>query len=177
MNPNILVAYATKYGSTGEVAEAIGERLREQGLVVDVKPVKEAPSLDGYDAVVFGAPFYVGSMLKEARAYLERQREALEGTPVAVFALGPTTGEEPLYQAAEQLDNALKKLPWLQPVSAAMFVGKYDPHNLRFRDRLLTMPPASPLHGLGPHDDRDWEAIGAWAEGLTVALGLRDAAA
>ena len=51
-----------------------------------------------------------------------------------------------------------------------MFVGKYDPTKLRFADRLVTKPPASPLHGLDAHDDRDWEAIGAWADDVSQAL-------
>ena len=167
---SILVAYATRYGSTGEVADAVAERLSARGLAVDVKLVKEARGLDGYDAVVLGAPFYLGSMLKEARTFLERQRAALEGKPVALFALGPTSATDDLDEARRQLDKALQKLPWLQPVAAEMFVGKYDPAKLHFADRLVTMPPASPLHGLEAHDDRDWEAIGAWADGVSQAL-------
>ena len=96
MAGSILVAYATRYGSTGEVAEAVGARLREQGLAVDVKPVKEARPDDGYDAIVFGAPFYMGAMLKEARAFLEQQRTALEKRPIAIFALGPTSAADDL---------------------------------------------------------------------------------
>ena len=167
---SVLVAYATRYGSTGEVADAVAERLRGHGLAVDVKPVKEARDLDGYDAVVLGVPFYLGSMLKEARTFLERQRAALEGKPVALFALGPTSAADDLDEAAAQLDKALAKLPWLQPWTAEMFVGKYDPTKLRFADRLVTKPPASPLHGLAAHDDRDWEAIGAWADDVSQAL-------
>ena len=167
---SVLVAYATRYGSTGEVADAVAERLRGHGLDVDVKPVKEARDLDGYHAVVFGAPFYLGAMLKEARTFLERQRAALEGKPVALFALGPTSAADDLAEATVQLDKALAKLPWLRPVAAEMFVGKYDPAKLRFADRLVTKPPASPLHGLAAHDDRDWEAIGAWADDVSQAL-------
>jgi len=51
-----------------------------------------------------------------------------------------------------------------------MFVGAYDPAKLRFADRLLTKLPASPLHGLGAHDDRDWRAIGEWADETAEAL-------
>ena len=167
---SILVAYATRYGSTGEVADAVAERLRGHGLAVEVRPVKEVRAVDGYDAVVFGAPFYLGSMLKEARTFLERQRAALEGKPVALFALGPTSAADDLAEASVQLDKALAKLPWLQPVAAEMFVGKYDPAKLRFADRLVTKPPASPLHGLEAHDDRDWAAIGAWADDVSQAL-------
>ena len=163
----VLVAYATRYGSTAEVAEAVGARLSERGLAVDVKPVKEARPDDGYDAVVFGAPFYVGNLLKDAQKWLEQQRPALEKRPVAIFALGPTSAADDLAEASKQLAKALEKLPWLHPVCAQMFVGKYDPAKVRGCDKILTKLPASPLHGLGPHDDRDWDAIAAWADELT----------
>lgn len=162
MEGKVLVAYATRYGSTGEVADAVGARLREQGLEAEVKSVKGLGSLDGYDAVVFGAPFYLGSMLKEGRKFLEKQRAALEDMPIAIFALGPTSAADDLAEASKQLDKALGKMPWLKPVAAEMFVGKYDPAKLRLTDKLVAPPPASPLHGLGPRDDRDWDAIGEW---------------
>lgn len=170
MNGKVLVAYATKYGSTGEVAEAVGARLRGQGLTVDVEPMKQARPDDGYDAVVVGAPFYVGSLLKEARAWLERQRPALERRPTAVFTLGPASAADDLSESSKQLDRALDKLPWLHPVAADMFIGKFDPGKLRGRDRILTMLPASPLHGMGPHDDRDWVAIDGWTDRLAGSL-------
>jgi len=170
MEGKVLVVYATRYGSTGEVAEAIGLRLREQGLEADVKPVKQARSLDGYDAVVFGTPFYLGAMLKEGRAWLESRRAALEERPSAIFALGPTSAADDLAEASKQLEKALDKLPWFKPLAAAMFVGAYDPAKLRFADKLVTMPPASPLHGLGPQDDRDWDAIMEWTDDASRAL-------
>jgi len=83
MNGKLLVAYVTRYGSTAEVAEAVGARLRERGFDVDVKPVKQASSLDGYDAVVFSTPFYLGAMLKEGRAWLESGRRPTPGPPLS----------------------------------------------------------------------------------------------
>jgi len=171
MNGTVLVAYATRYGSTHEVADAVAARLRGQGLAVEVKPLKELRSLEGCQALVLGAPFYMGSLLKEARAFLERQRTALEQMPVALFALGPTSANDDLDGALAQLDGTLQKMPWLRPVASAMFVGAYDPAKLRLADKLVAALPASPLHGLGPHDDRDWDAIDAWADGLAGALG------
>ena len=175
MNGKLLVAYATRYGSTAEVAEAVGGRLRERGFGVEVRPVGQARSLEGYDAVVFGTPFYLGGMLKEGRAWLESQRTALEARPNAIFAFGPTSAADDLAETAKQLDKALAELPWLEPLAARMFVGAYDPAKLRFADRLLTKLPASPLHGLGACDDRDWRAIGEWAdetgEALKAAVG------
>jgi menaquinone-dependent protoporphyrinogen oxidase len=172
----ILVAYATRYGSTREVAEAVGATLREQGLTVDVKPVNAVMDLGGYDGVVLGTPFYIGSMLKDAAAFLERHRAALQILPVALLALGPTRASDDMTEARKQLDGALAKLEWLEPVAAEMFVGKYDPAHLRLLDRLIALPPASPLHGVGAHDERNWEAIRSWAIGLPAALGLAEAA-
>ena len=173
----VLVAYATRYGSTAEVAEAIAERLGKRGLAVEVKPVKEARPDDGYDAVVVGAPFYLGSLLKEVREWLERERTALAPRPLALFALGPISADENLAEARLQLDKTLATLDWLQPVAAEMFVGRFDPSHLRLADKLLTKLPASPLHGLPARDERDWDAIAAWADGLAAVLRALPAAA
>jgi len=50
----VLVAHATKYSSTREVADAIAARLRESGIKTDLRAARELDSLEGYDAVVFG---------------------------------------------------------------------------------------------------------------------------
>jgi menaquinone-dependent protoporphyrinogen oxidase len=175
MSEKVLVCYATRYGSTGEVADAVGTRLREQGLDADVRPVKEVRSLDGYDAVVVGTPIYLGALHKDMRGWLEAQQAALESRPSAIFALGPTSAADDLAEASGQLDKALAKLPWLTPVATQMFVGKYDPARLRLADKLLAALPASPLHRLAARDDRDWEAIGEWAG--EVARAVTSAAA
>lgn len=172
MNGKILVAYATRYGSTREVAEAAGATLREQGFDTDVKPVKGVTALDAYGGVLLATPFYLGSMLKDATRFLERHRAALEGLPLALLACGPASAEDDMAEARGQLDDALGKLEWLKPVAAEMFVGKYDPANLRLLDKLIALPPASPLHGVGAHDDRDWESIRAWTGALPGAMGL-----
>lgn len=135
-----------------------------------MKHVAPVRSLDRYSAVVLGTPFYIGSMLGEARRFLNQHRSALASMPVAVFALGPVSRDDDLEQAQAQLDRSLAKLSWLRPVAAAMFVGRYDPARLRLADRLIAVLPASPLHGIQAHDDRDWEAIRAWAESLPAAM-------
>ncbi|HEY3317534.1 MAG TPA: flavodoxin domain-containing protein [Coriobacteriia bacterium] len=172
MASSVLIAYATKYGSTREVAEAVAKRLRERGLTADVKPAREVRSLDGFDAVVLGTPLYIGSMLKDATALLEGRRSELERMPVAVFALGPITAEQASAEGRSQLDSALAKTPWLSPAASELFVGKYDPAKLRFLDKLIAVLPASPLHDVPAQDARDWAAIDAWADGLPSAMGL-----
>jgi len=107
-------------------------------------------------------------MLKEGRTWLEQQRAALAERPSAIFALGPTSATDDLDVAHAQLDKALATMPWLEPVAAEMFLGAYNPAKLRLADKLLTKLPASPLHGLAAHDDRDWTAIGAWVDQLAT---------
>jgi len=148
----------------------VGARLRERSLRVDVCRARDVRSLDGFSAVVLGAPLYIGSLLREARKFLNRHRTALSQMPVAIFALGPVHGGKELDDARTQLAGALAKLPWLKPTATEVFVGKCDPAKLRFPDSLLAALPASPLHGQPAHDGRDWPAIRAWADTLPAAL-------
>ena len=159
----VLVAYATRYGSTRDVAEAVAVTLKEGGIETDVKPAREVRSLDGFGAVVLGTPLYMGALHKDVRALLERNQAALERTPLAVFALGPIRAEDGVEGSREQLFTALAKLPLPAPAATAVFVGAYDPARLGFKDKMIAALPASPLHGVPAHDDRDWDAIRAWA--------------
>lgn len=165
----ILVAYASRYGSTEEVADAIGTVLRDDGAHVDVKRARDVDDVAGYDAVVVGGPIYLGSLLRDEKRFLERHEGALREMPVAVFALGPIQACDDGPQAQAQLASALTAYPWLDPIETRLFVGTYDPQQLRLTDRLITLPPASPLHGVAARDDRDWGVIRSWARNLQVA--------
>ena len=89
MSTSILVAYATRYGSTQEVAEAIASALRDSGLAIDLKPLREVRSLEAYRAVVLGAPLFMFHLHKDALDFLSRHRKTIANLPVAVFVLGP----------------------------------------------------------------------------------------
>ena len=171
MSDTMLVTYATRYGSTREVAERIAATLRGEGLTVKVQPAKQVKTLEDYRAVVLGAPLYIGRWLKDARNFLEQHQAALTTRPVAIFTLGPTRGDENWDEEIQpQIDKELAQYPWLDPVAVELFGGKYDPTNLRFLDKLLAALPASPLHDLPANDLRDWDAIQAWASGLAPQL-------
>lgn len=169
MNDKILVTYATRYGSTQEVAEAVAATLREGGLAVDIQLMREVRTLAGYSAVVLGAPLFMFRWHKDALGFLSRHRKALTERPVAVFALGPTHDphdEKEWQDSRAQLDRELAKFPWFTPVALEMFGGKYDPAYLRF--------PINMLAGKEPASDiRDWTAIRAWANNLPTKLGLQ----
>jgi menaquinone-dependent protoporphyrinogen oxidase len=170
MPDSILVVYATRYGSTQEVAEQVAATLRECGLAVDVQPARQVQTLEGCRAVVLGAPLYIGSLHKDARRFLARHTSALAERPVAVFVLGPTQADQGWQDERAQLDRALQKSPWFKPVAVELFGGKYDPARLRFPISLLAKLPASPLYQAPPTDQRDWEAIRAWAKSVATKL-------
>jgi menaquinone-dependent protoporphyrinogen oxidase len=90
LSASVLVAYATRYGSTQEVAEVVASTLRERGLAVDIQPMRKVRTLDQYRAVVLGAPLFMFHWHKDALSFLARHRAALTARPVAIFALGPT---------------------------------------------------------------------------------------
>ncbi len=173
MPDSILVAYATRYGSTQQVAEAVAAALRERGLAVDVQHMRKVETLTRYSAVVLGAPLYIGHLQKDAQRFLAQHAGALAERPVAVFALGPLSGptaDEDWRAAREMLDGELARYPSLAPVARELFGGKYDPARLRLADRLLAALPASPLHGQPASDVRDWAAIQSWAGELASRL-------
>jgi menaquinone-dependent protoporphyrinogen oxidase len=164
MTDPVLVAYATRYGSTQEVAEQVATTLREGGHTVDLQRARDVRTLEGYGAVVLGAALYMYRWHRDARRFLSRHRQALVDRPVAVFALGPVEDKEEQFQdARRQLDKALAKFPWFTPVTVAVFGGKFDPAKLPFPiNRFAGSEPAS--------DIRDWESIRAWTKGLPEKL-------
>ena len=52
---HVLVAFATKHGSTGEIAAAIGSTLRNAGLEADVRSARDVATIAPYEAVVLGS--------------------------------------------------------------------------------------------------------------------------
>jgi len=93
---NILVTYASKYGATKEIAEKIGEVLRQAGLRVDVLPVDGMRDLSPYKAVILGSAIYVDKWQKEALQLLRANEKILANRPVWIFSSGPTGKGDPL---------------------------------------------------------------------------------
>jgi menaquinone-dependent protoporphyrinogen oxidase len=168
MSASILVGYATLYGSTLEVAESIAETLRNKGHQVDLQPARKINSLDGYQAIILGAPLYMFRWHKDARRFLAQHQKVLARLPVAIFALGPFhKKDDELQSAREQLDKELAKFSWLAPVAVEVFVGKFDPGALRFPYSLI-----GPLKKMPASDERDWAIIGSWANSLSDRLHI-----
>jgi menaquinone-dependent protoporphyrinogen oxidase len=163
----VLVSYATKYGSTKEVAEKIADNMRAQADDVDVMSVDDVKSIDGYDKVVFGAALYAGNISGPAKKFLNRNRAVLAGKPVSMFLLGPISRDEKEMTGAEdQMAKVLAKYDWFKPVSSQIFVGKFDLSMLKWPFSLVAKMKGTPLYGETLRDERDWDAISAWAASI-----------
>ena len=162
----ILIAYATKAGSTAEVAAEIGRVIESKGgCQVDVRPVGKLNGVDGYDAVVIGSAIRAGKWLPEARKFVEKHRDALGRVPVALFAVCLTLKddtEENRRTVAAYLDPICEIV---QPVEVGLFAGVMDYSKLPFILRLLMKAMKTPQG-----DFRDWEAITSWADNICPLL-------
>lgn len=158
--PTLLVAYASKHGSTHEVADAVAIRLREHGWDVDLRDAGDAPTPDGYDGVVLGTALYMGRPHSDARRFLRRHHAALATMPVAIFAMGPGKAEEhDLAGSRDQLDKTLGRYDDVAPDIEEVFGGVIDPATLRF-----------PFNHMPAADARDWDAIQTFADGVHEAF-------
>ena len=157
----VLVAYASKAGSTAEVAAFIARKLADTGLAVDLRRVRSVRSLDAYRVVVAGSAIRAGHWLDEASAFVKAHREALAARRTAFFTLCMTLQQE-------NPANREKVAGYLKPVRAVVepdwiefFAGKMEYRRLALGPRLIVKAMKVP-----EGDFRDWNAIGSWADHL-----------
>jgi menaquinone-dependent protoporphyrinogen IX oxidase len=193
----ILVTYATMAGSTVEVAQAVGEELKQGGFQVDVLPLGEVQDLKSYAGVVVGGPMIMG-WHRAALRFLKVHRETFQHIPLAVFVMAmsltqagetsvegvPVLVDEKLLKPPEnegqlnfreryaRLSNYLRPIlratrP-VKPVSIGVFGGRLEYGRLKWWAVLFVMLIIQAPAG----DRRNWEAIRSWATGLPSALGI-----
>ncbi len=167
MSLRVLVAYATKYGATAEIAERIGQTLREADLPADVRPAQEVADLTPYGAVVLGSAVYIGRWRKEAAEFLQVHEDALAQRPVWLFSSGPTGEGDPVallqgWRLPGQLQPIADRIC---PRDIAVFHGAVDLQRLNFMEKWMFQNVKSAVG-----DFRDWDAITAWATGIADAL-------
>jgi menaquinone-dependent protoporphyrinogen oxidase len=165
----ILVAYASRFGATTGVAEAIGKSLSTHGMQVDVMPMKAVQDLAGYDAVVAGSAINAGAWLPEAMQFMQNNRTVLNQKPFAAFLVCMTLTMKNDYRShvATWLEPVRQLV---RPVSEGLFAGTLDIKKIpSFSDRLKFR--FSVLFGVWKEGDhRDWQAIRQWAESLPGLL-------
>jgi menaquinone-dependent protoporphyrinogen oxidase len=167
MNGRVLVAFASKYGATQEIATAIGEVLRNAGLKVEVLQADRVTDVSAYRAVVLGSAVYMGQWRKEAVALLEAHEKALSERPVWLFSSGPSGKGDPVeLMSGWKFPEAQKPIAErIHARDTALFHGSLDPEKLSLPEKLILKGIKSPLG-----DFRDWEAVRAWARAIALAL-------
>jgi len=166
----VLIVYASKYGSTVDVAAVIGETLRVRGHAAYVHEAGSAPTPDGYDAAVIGSAVYVGSWLKAASTYVDTHAAALRERPVWLYGVGPLGLENP--QPAGDPAQAATLVATVGARGYVTLTGALDRSRLSLVDRVITRMVKAP-----DGDFRDWEAIRAWTHGIADVLARREDAA
>jgi menaquinone-dependent protoporphyrinogen oxidase len=160
MSNRALLAYASAMGSSMEVATTIGETLGARRFSVDVRPIKEQPHVDGYQAALLGSAVQYGSWLPEAVEFVKTNQRALNQLPVALLCVHiQNLGDD-----ETSLKNRLAYLdavrPLLQPATEGFFTGRFD------RRGAALMLPGWLARFVPPLDFRNWVKIRAWAENI-----------
>jgi menaquinone-dependent protoporphyrinogen oxidase len=173
MNNKILVTYASRAGSTMEVAQAIGRTLGEDRAQVDLIPMQEVKDLSPYQAVIVGSAIRKSKWLPEAIQFVRGHQEILRHKPVAMFTvcitLAMLKGEQ--YRSAVAGWTAPVRA-LVRPLSEGLFAGLLDFNKLPINWDTLKLR-ATVAAGIFPRGDhRDWTAIRAWAESLKPMLGI-----
>lgn len=165
MKQRILVTYASKAGSTGEVADAIGETLASNDTVVDVYPIDQVSDLRNYQAVVLGSAIRARKWISSATGFVEAHQSYLSQIPTAIFTCCMTLHEESEENRQKALAYMTPITDMVDPVAMIAFAGKMDYNQISFFDRTLVK-----MIGVPEGDFRDWEVIRAWATDLQSKL-------
>jgi menaquinone-dependent protoporphyrinogen oxidase len=159
---NVLVAVATKHGSSLEIGQVIESTLRSSGLGVELQRLDEAPVLDGHDAVVLGSSVYSGHWMRSARDFADANEDALRQMPLWLFSSGPV-GDPP-----KPLENPAEVAGLVKRLGARghrLFGGKIDGSELRVAEKALIA-----LVRAEQGDFRPWSEISEWAESIAETL-------
>jgi menaquinone-dependent protoporphyrinogen oxidase len=195
----VLVTYATMAGSTAEVAKAVGEEIERSGLQVEIRSLGEVKDLEGYGAVVVGAPMIMG-WHRAALRFLKQHRQDFDSIPLAVFVTAMSltrTGEMRIDGVPVCVDEKLPKTPKkdgqlnfreryarlanylhpilqatrpVKPVSVGVFGGRLEYGRLKWWAVLFAMLIIQAPAG----EKRNWPTIRSWAAGLPAALRIVD---
>jgi menaquinone-dependent protoporphyrinogen oxidase len=164
----VLVAYASRFGSTRAIAGEIGTVMAAAGVHVEVMDAGDVHDASGFGAFVVGSAVEAGHWLPAAAGFLERHRPALEARPVWLFSSGPL-GDRAVQAAQPDPKEVARARRELHPRDCVVFAGAYDKATADFdgmglAERVL-------VKNLMPSGDwRDWPAIRAWATGIAQEL-------
>jgi menaquinone-dependent protoporphyrinogen oxidase len=159
----VLVAYATRHGSTTGIAEALGAEMGGAGLDVDVRPMAEVDRLGNYQAVVLGSAVYVGRWLPEAVSFIEERAATLAERPVWLFSSGPVGEPEP--KPAGDPEGVAELVDLISAREHRVFAGKIDRAELSLGEKVITSVVRAP-----EGDFRDFSAVASYARDIVAEM-------
>jgi menaquinone-dependent protoporphyrinogen oxidase len=158
MDKRILLAYASATGTTVGVAQAIAQTLSGRGFGVDVRPVKEDPQVEGYQAVLVGSAVQYGDWLPEAIEYVRNHQEALKRVPVGLFCVHIRNTANDEQSRRNRLAYLDKVRSLVRPVAEGFFPGRFN------RQGAALMLPGLVARFIPTTDLRNWDKIRAWSQ-------------
>ncbi len=166
----ILVAYATRHASTGEIAERIAADLQAAGHAVDLVVAEADRWLDDeHDAYVIGSAIYMGRWLREARRFLADNAAVLKRRPVWRFSSGPLDDDTSTGIDAHHVGELLAAV---DARSHTIFGGRLRETDVGPLERVVVRAVRAPFG-----DFRDWEAVDGWAAGIAGEIVRADVTA
>lgn len=163
----ILIAVASRHGSTHDIAARVAQRLNERGHQVDIFDIHHAhrgdvpDDIDEFDAYIVGSAVYEGHWMRDGRQFLLRNAITLQHAPVWLFCSGPVgdqqVGIDPAH--ADELRKAV------DAVEHRVFPGRLDRDELGRMERWI-------VDVVRAHDGdyRDWDEIDAWSASIADHL-------
>lgn len=165
----VLVAYATRAGSTIGVTQAIAQAFIDSGMAAEVVAVKDAKNVSQYQGVVLGSATRMSKVLPEAVTFLRKYRTALAESPLAYFTVCLTLKDD-TPENRKIVDGYLEPFRQVLPaVSTALFAGVLDFNKVSPVWRVMARLDKEQSWIQG--DYRDWESIRAWARELVAMFG------
>jgi len=156
----VLVAYASKHGSTYDIAERIAATLRQRGKDVEVRTVEAVQEPGRYEGAVIGSALYYGRWLTVAAEFIHANAPALAEHPVWLFSSGPL-GDHP----ASDPEHLAELRESVRAQDHRTFFGALDRSRLGLGERLVTKAVHAPYG-----DFRDWAEIDAWSNSIAEQL-------
>jgi menaquinone-dependent protoporphyrinogen oxidase len=161
----VLVAYASKRGSTAEIAETVAATLRREGLGVCLERAEDVESLEGYGAVVVGSAVYMKRWRGDARHFVKKHRKALRQMPFWVFSSGPVGDPSKDNPEWTEPPKIVEKVEEMGTRGHAVFGGCLPAEPKTFMER--AMVEGTPREY---RDRRDWAEIRDWAHRIAAEL-------
>jgi len=158
----VLVALASRHGSTREIGKAIASQLQASGLDAVVAEPTEIITMDGFDAAIIRSAVYAGHWMKDARDLVELEAEGLRHRPTWLFSVGPL-GDAPA--SVEDPVDLPRLIQLVNPRKHRIFAGSLDRDRLGFFERAIVRLVHAPTG-----DFRPWPAIADWAQGIANEL-------